>query len=158
MFKKFCAALVFVICSVAIFVPKVSATNWVWVYSDSDKSIWIDNDSISRGGSYSDYDFKAIFKRTYSEEGRRKYIKKFISAGFNLQKIYKLSYCIELDYFKNVNGVKSMAMPDLDYYTDNGEKIFEGFHYKQIQYVPITSLNSYIETMYNAAYARVRGK
>ena len=64
--KKICAAVVLIICSFIIFIPQVSAQDMVWLYSDSERTDYVDNDTIERGGNYSDYDFGAVIVTYYN--------------------------------------------------------------------------------------------
>ena len=58
-----------------------NAANWIWIFSNEDKTIWVDNNSIRSGKYNSHYDFSAFMKYTYSQSGSRKRISQLNDAG-----------------------------------------------------------------------------
>jgi len=112
--KKVLSAILILICGVAIFIPQVSAEDWVWIYSDSDHTDYVDNDSISRGDSYSDYDFKAVIKSQHNDYSE-------------MRKNSDVSSIIGWYYFKNVNDVVYCKAGDLAAYDKNGNYLGGAF-------------------------------
>ena len=139
--KKICAAVVLIICSFIIFIPQVSAQDMVWLYSDSERTDYVDNDTIERGGNYSDYDFGAVIVTYYSEYSK-------------LSKSMGVSYIFGWYYFKNVNGVKYCRTSDLVACDSNGKVLSSnrGFEWEEIA----EDTPAFIA--YNKIYAQVHGK
>lgn len=133
-----------------IFPLKANATaNWVWVYSDEYFSIWIDNNSIGRDRN----GFFAYFKHTYSDAGVSRVIE---TRRLDVQEYYNLSYSITFNYFKNENGIKYYTFMDgVDY--DKTGNIIDSFSMDDFNWSRVIP-GSMGAIMYDAAYARVRGK
>ena len=140
--------------------------DWVWIYSNDQYSIWVDNNSISRGGKYLDYDFKAVIKKTYNDYGKEKTIELFVASAKNNglpisylpKEIYKLSYVISQEYFKSVNGIKYISTIDGTYYTDDNQEISAiSYHYDKLNWHQLKP-DTIGEETYDAVYARVSGK
>ena len=148
--KIFLTTMFMIIC---IF-SSASAENWTWIYSDDDFSILVDNNSISRGKSNSDYDFKAIVKITYSKVGRQKVISNW--EGQKLGGLENLTYKVMSCYFKNYNGIKYWDYLNEIIYDQYGNDIRK---YRKFQFDwRVINSNTVGEVMYNNIYARARGK
>ena len=129
-----------------------AAANWVWVYSDDYISIWIDNNSIGRDSN----GFFAYFKTTFSDAGKNRIIEMRRSSGLSVSGYYNLSEAISFVYFKNSGGIKYRSpMGSVDY--DKNGKILDSWSRKDFGWQRIIP-SSYGESMYDAAWARVRGK
>lgn len=136
-----------------IFPAKVnSAANWVWIYSDSYETFWIDNNSIGRDSN----GFFAYFKETYRDAGKNRIIEFLRSNGLSVNGYYDLSNSIWFIYFKNSGRTKYLTTMRYAYYSKNGTVLdswsTNNFNWQRV--IP----SSYGETKYDAAYARVRGK
>ena len=131
-----------------------NAAKWVWIYSDDYRSVWVDNNSISRGSYSSGYDFKAFIKFTYSKAGRQNTISNW--KGERPRGLNNLSHSVLLCYFKKYNGIKYWDSTIQTYYDQNGNIIKE---YKQdsIDWQTIKP-DTIGEEMYDNIYARARGK
>ena len=129
-----------------------AAANWIQVASDDKITIWIDNNSIGRDSN----GFFAYFKWTFSDAGRNWRIETRRSNGLSVSGYYNLSEAISFVYFKNSGGIKYRSgMGSIDY--DKNGKILDSdsrnyFDWKRV--IPDT----FGEVMYDAAWARVRGK
>ena len=132
-----------------IFPAKVNAADWVWVYSDNYRTIWIDNNSVGRDSN----GFFAYFKETYSEAGRNRIIESRRSFGFSVSGFYNLSDCIVFFYFKSSGRTKYLSSMGSVYYDKNGNILDSAstnyFIWGRI--IPDTLG----EAKYDAAYARV---
>lgn len=82
--KKF-IAIVALLCAVMVS-STASAADWVWIYSDNDYTIYVDNNSIRRDYNYSGYVFRAFTKTVYSDAGRNKEIERWRSSGLTFPK------------------------------------------------------------------------
>ena len=148
--KIFCLAVVLMI----LISPAVTkaAANWVWVASDNEISIWIDNNSVGRDSNY----FFAYFKWTFSDAGRNRKIEDRRSHGLSVSGYYNLSHEIHFLYFKNSGGIKYCSGMEIVDYDKNGKILDSGstnnFDWDRV--IP----GSYGELEYDAAWTRVRGK
>lgn len=136
-----------------IFPLKANAeANWIWVYSDEYSSIWIDNNSINRDSNV----FFAYFKYTYSDAGVSREFEIRRSIGLPVDGYYNLSHSIKFVYFKNENGINySASMEYVDY--DKNGKVLDRASWNDFDWRRII-LDSIGGAMYDAAYARLRGK
>ena len=129
-----------------------AAANWIWVTSNDKFSIWIDNNSISRDSN----GFFAYFKHTFSDAGRNLIIEMRRSNGLSVSGYYNLSEAISFVYFKNSGGIKYRSpMGSVDY--DKNGKILDSWSSNDFDWQRVIP-DTYLEAMYDAAWARVRGK
>ena len=152
--KKF-FVLVVLLCTVMIS-STAAAANWVWIYSDSRFTIYVDNDSIRRDYNYSGYVFRAFVKWIYNDKGRNIKIEQRRAKGLSIpREMYNLSHCVSLEYFKVVGGMKYSAEFNSIYYTHDGITIPE------LEYSPVApqwdliTPDSIGEAEFDAVYARV---
>lgn len=152
--KKFLALVVF-LCTVMIS-SMAMASNWVWIYSDDNYTIYVDNNSIRRDYNYSSYVFRAFVKFVYSDAGRDKVIEDWRTDGRPLPRgIYNLSKSICLCYFKLTDGMKYFDTLNAVYYTLDGNIISEmGFTGNTHQWTIITP-DSIAEDLFYKIGARV---
>ena len=136
-----------------IFPLKVNAAaNWIWVYSDDYISIWIDNNSIGRDNS----GFFAYFKWTYSDAGRDRAIENMRSDGLSVNGYHNLSESKYFYYFKSSGGIKYVSLMGFVDYDKNG-KILDSFSRNNFNWQRVIP-DTVGEEMYDAVWARVRGK
>ena len=147
--KKIFLSTVFLLVSM-IFPINSEAANWIFVDSSNYQSIYVDKYSIGRGNH--DHDFHAYFKWIYTEEGKRNVISNWKPPLPN--GIYRLSYEIMLMYFKRDNGIRYHMPVETTLYDNNGNVIISIPFYSP--YWNRVTPGSYVEKMYNEAYARVR--
>ena len=154
--KKF-FALVALVCTVMISSTAMAAANWVWIYSDKDYTIYVDNNSIRRDYNYSDYVFRAFVKWIYSDTGRNKTIERWRSNDKPLPRgIYNLSHDIRLEYFKASGGIKYHTIVNCVYYNHDGNKIHDmSFSYSTLPQWFVITPESIGEAIFDAVYARV---
>lgn len=152
--KKF-IALVVMLCAVLISSTASAAADWVWIYSDEYRTIYVDNNSIRRDDNYRDYVFRAFVKWVYSDAGRNKQIEWYNSRGLFPKGIYNISHDIYLDYFKIKNGVNYTGFLNRVCYDSNGNVISElGYSYSEPRW-DIIQPDSIGETIFNAVRERV---
>lgn len=154
--KKF-FALVVLLCTVMISSTAMAAADWVWIYSDEYRTIYVDNNSIRRDYNYSGYVFRAFVKKVYSDAGRNIEIEEWGSNGQPLPRgIYNLSHDIGLCYFKSDDGMNYFSALNAVYYTRDGNTIPEmGFSFNSLPRWYIIPPDTGIETIFDAVYARV---
>lgn len=135
---------------ILIFPVKINAAaNWIWVYSDDYRTLWIDNNSIGRDSN----GFFAYFAWTYSDAGRNKFIEERRSHGLSVSGYYNLSHSINFVYFTNSGVIRySSLMGYIDY--DKNGNILDSWSTNNFNWQRIIP-DSHAETMYDAAYARV---
>ena len=152
--KKF-FALVALICTVMISSTAMAA-NWVWLYSDSAYTIYVDNDSIRRDKNYSGYVFRAFVKWFYNDVGRNKIIENWRSKGKSIPDgLYNLSDCVELYYFKSGDGMKYYDIIKAIWHTRDGNTIPEmEYSSNELQW-KIVSPGTINEAIFDAIRARV---
>ena len=152
--KKF-FALVALMCTVMISSTALAA-NWVWLYSDSAFTIYVDNDSIRRDRNYSGYVFRAFVKWIYNDEGRKRVTEIRRAKGQSLPKgIYNLADEVDLYYFKTGDGVKYFDIVNTVWHTHDGNSIPElDFSRSEPQWdiIPPDTIN---EVIYEKVRARV---
>lgn len=135
---------------VLVFSAKVNAAaNWIWVYSDDYRTIWIDNNSIGRDSN----GFFAYFAWTYSDAGRNQIIESRRSFGLSVSGFYNLSHTVWFLYFKNSSGIKYCSwMNSVDY--DKSGNIIDSSSKNNFDWQRIIP-DTHADTMYDAAYARI---
>ena len=151
MIKKFCLLATLLVILIFPAVTKAAA-NWIWVYSDDYVSLWIDNNSIGRDSN----GFFAYLKTTYSDAGRNRLIEGRHSADLSVNGFHNLSQDKSFCYFKNSGNIKYFSILESVYYDKNGT-VLDSYSTNNLDWHRIVS-DTYIETMYDAVYARVRGK
>ena len=133
-----------------IFSAKVNAAaDWIWVYSNSKISIWIDNNSIGRDNN----GFFAYFKETFSDAGKNRVIEARRSKGLSVSGYYNFSQRIEFIYFNNQGRIKYLSNMGWAEYDKNG-KILDSWSDNNFNWHRIIP-DSMGEVTYDAAYARV---
>lgn len=154
--KKF-FVLVALLCTMMIS-PTAMAANWVWIYSDEDSTIYVDNNSIRRDYNYSGYVFRAFVKWVYSDTGRNKEIERWRTKFREPlpRGIYNLSHYVLLEYFKTSDGIKYNSALNAVYYTHDGRTISEmEFSFDSVPKWFIISPDSIGEELFDKIYARV---
>lgn len=154
--KKF-IALVVMLCAVLVSSTASAAADWVWIYSDDEFTIYVDNSSIRRDDNYRGYVFRAFVKTNYSDAGRNRAIEGWRSFGKPLPKgIYNLSHTVELFLFKEENTIKYCDIISHIAYTPDGNTIPEMtfFSKDSIQW-GIISPDTFSEIIFDAVRARV---
>ncbi len=153
--KKFFALVAF-LCTVMIS-SMAMAANWVWICSDENFTIYVDNNSIRRDYNYSDYVFRAFVKCVFSDSGRNRLIETRRAYGLPIPKgIYNLSYDVSLEYFKMSDGIKYNNLLNSTFYTYDGNTIPEmGFSFSSLQKWEIINPDSIGELKFDKIYARV---
>ena len=152
--KKF-IALVVMLCVVLVS-STASAADWVWVLSDEDSTVYVDNNSIRRDYNYRGYVFRAFIKWVYSDAGRNKMIEGWRSSGISLpREIYNLSHDIKFFYFKEENGINCFDILSSVSYDRDGNTIPEmSFSYSELQW-RIIPPDTIVERMFDVIRARV---
>ena len=147
--------LVALLCTVMIS-STAAAANWVWIGSDDEITIYVDNNSIRRDYNYSGYVFRAFVKYVYNDTGRNRQIEWWrTNAGFLPKGIYDLSHKINLEYFKKENGLKHRCTVNSTCYKFDGNIIPEmGFSLSELQW-DIINPDTVGEAVFDAVYARV---
>ncbi len=116
-------ALVVMLCAVLVSLT-ASAADWVWVASNKEHTIYVDNNSIRRDYNYPGYVFRAFTKKIYSETGRNRAIEHYRSKGSPVpQWIYNMSHSINLEYFKEENEIKYCGLLHVVLYDHDGKVI-----------------------------------
>ena len=152
--KKF-FALVALMCTVMISSTALAA-NWVWLYSDSAYTIYVDNDSICRDRNYSGYVFRAFVKFIYNDVGRNRVIERLRSQGQSLPKgIYNLADSTQLLYFKVADGIKYFSVVNLVWHTRDGKPIPEMDFSRSEPQWSIISSGTINEVIFKKVSARV---
>ena len=149
-------ALVALLCTMMISSTAMAA-NWVWICSDENFTIYVDNNSIRRDYNYSGYVFRAFVKWVFSDAGRNRVIDDWRTDGRPLPKgIYNLSHCISLEYFKTNGGIKYWSSLNAVYHTHDGNTIpGMGFSFDSVPKWFIISPDSVGEVKFDEIYARV---
>lgn len=150
--KKF-IAIVVMLCAV-LFSSTASATaDWVWIYSNDNFTVYVDNNSIRRDYNYSGYVFRAFTKWMWSQSHIDKY---FRSKGeVPPKEFYNLSYSINLEYYKDENGIKYTATANSTCYTRDRKVIPEMSSSNDTLKWIIIPPDSVIERVFDTIRARV---